>query len=336
MNKNILEKTVSRLTARPKGILAIDESLGTCQRRFEKLGVPFTEEKRREYRGLLVTAPGVEEYLSGYILVEETSLQKTKEGIPFPEVLDKKGIAMGITSYTGYSLFNEGPDGTKEEVTEGLSDLPSRIKNYKKAGAVFSKWREMIRIGQGLPTENFLKESAKRMAQYALICQNEDIVPIVEPEIMIDGEHSIEKCFEETVRNLKIVFTELKEAGVYLPGTILKTSMVLSGKSAANRAPTEKVAEMTVKCLDENVPKEIGGIVFLSGGQGDLEATENLNAMNKIPNLPWRLTFSYGRAIQNPALTTWAKNFEDVEKAQALLLEAAQRNSLASVGQYKK
>jgi len=327
-------ETTVRLVTSPKGILAIDESLGTCRGRFEKLGVPFTEEKRREYREMLVTAPEVEKYLNGYILVEETAFQKTKDNIPFTDILALKGIFVGVTAYKGYSLFNT-VDGVKQEITEGLDDLPSRIKDYKKTGAVFSKWREMIRIGENLPTEEFLKASAERLAQYASICQAEDIVPIVEPEIMIDGNHSIEKCYEVTVSNLDIVFSELKKQNVFIPGIILKTSMVLSGKDALDRAPAEKVAEMTVKCLRDHVPTDIGGIVFLSGGQEDLEATENLNAMHKIPNLPWNLTFSFGRAIQNSALKSWAKNPEDVAGAQALLVAAAKSNSLASVGNYK-
>ncbi|OGI73039.1 hypothetical protein A3D42_00245 [Candidatus Nomurabacteria bacterium RIFCSPHIGHO2_02_FULL_41_18] len=331
MNQEILINTVKKLITSPKGILAIDESLGTCRGRFEKLSVPFTEEKRREYRELLITAPGIEQYISGYILVDETAFQKTKAVVPFTDVLIKKGICVGITAYTGYAPFN----GTEEKVTEGLNNFSDRIKEYKKLGASFSKWREMIRIGQNIPTENFLNENAKRMAEYALICQREEIVPFVEPEIMIDGDHSIEKCYEITARNLDVVFSELKSAGVYIPGIILKTSMVLSGKNAQNRADSGKVAEMTIRILKKHVPKDIGGIVFLSGGQTDEEAVNNLNAMNKIPNLPWRLTFSYGRAIQNPALQSWAKNPEDVSGAQKLLLEAARNNSLASIGEYK-
>ena len=334
MDKDILTKTVSRLTASPKGILAIDESLGTCRGRFEKLGVPFTEEKRREYRELLITTPGIEEYISGYILVSETALQKTKNNILFTDILNQKGICVGVTAYTGYSVFDTVNE-VKQEITEGLSDFAQRIKEYKKAGAVFSKWREMIRIGENLPTEEFLIESAKRLAQYALICQAEDIVPIVEPEVMIDGNHSIEKCYEVNANNLKIVFDELKSAGVFLPGIILKTSMVLSGKDAQNRASVKDVAKMTIKCLKENVPKEVGGIVFLSGGQSDEEASLHLDTMSKLGGLPWHLTFSYGRAIQNLALQSWAKNPEDVASAQRLLLESAKRNSLASVGKYK-
>ena len=335
MNKDILMKTVARITMSPKGILAIDESLGTCRGRFEKLGVPFTEEKRREYRDLLVTTPDIEEYISGYILVHETAFQKTKDNIAFTDILTQKGICVGVTAYTGYSVFDI-VDGVKEEITEGLADLPSRLKDYKRQGAVFSKWREMIRIGENFPTADFLNESAKRLAQYAYMCQMEDIVPIVEPEIMIDGNHSIEKCYEVTAHNLDIVFSELKSAGIYIPGIILKTSMVLPGKESSDQASREKIAEMTVKCLKENVPDNIGGIVFLSGGQSDEGATVNLNAMHQDGPLPWSLSFSYGRAIQNGALKSWAKNPEDISGAQKLLVEAARNNSLASVGEYKK
>ncbi len=328
--------TVARLVKSPKGILAIDESLGTCRGRFEKLGVPFTEEKRREYRELLITTQGIEKYISGYILVHETAFQKTKDNVPFIDILIQKGISVGVTAYTGYSLFNKKNDDIKEEVTEGLTDFPLRIKDYKKQGAVFSKWREMIRIGKNLPTKDFLKENAKRLAQYALICQSEDIVPIVEPEIMIDGDHTIEECYEVTTHNLDLVFSELKNLNVFIPGVILKTSMVLSGKDAKNKASIEKVAEMTIKCLKEHVPRDIGGIVFLSGGQTDEEATVNLNAMHKMGTLPWPLTFSYGRAIQNEALQSWAKDPGSVAHAQTLLLEKAKANSLASIGEYIK
>lgn len=335
MDKEILVSTVKKLMVEPKGILAIDESMGTCKGRFDKLGVPFTEEKRREYRQLLVTAPGAEEYLSGYILVAETAFQKTESGVTFPEILKNKGICVGVTGYTGYSLFNTGKDGVKEEITEGVEDFATRIKDYKKAGAVFSKWREMIRIGGDVPTEEFLSENAKRLVKYAQICQAHDIVPIVEPEVMIDGKHTIEKCYEVTAHNLDRVFPLLQEAGVYMPGVILKTSMVLPGKDAPKQATTEEIADMTLKCLREHVPNDIGGIVFLSGGQKDEEATVRLNAMHQKGELPWRLSFSYGRAIQNPALQAWAKNPADVEGAQKLLLETARHNSLASVGKYK-
>lgn len=332
MNKTILEETVKKLTQKPKGVLALDESIVTCHGRFEKLGVPQTPEKRWEYRNMLIPTEGLEEYISGVILVPETAAQKSSDGIPFPEILNNKGICVGITSNIGYGPFN---DLGREQVTLGLDDLPERMKEFSKLGGNFSKWRELIKIGEGLPTEEFLKEDANRLASYVSICQSEDVVPFIEPEVMIDGDHNMEKCYEVTAHNLDIVFSILKEKGAYLPGIILKSSMVLPGKDNPNKAIPEKVAEMTVKCLREHVPSDIGGIVFLSGGQSDEEAALNLDAINKIPNLPWRATFSYGRAIQNGALMSWAKNPEDLKSAQNLLLEYAKRNSLASVGKYK-
>ncbi len=334
MNKEVLTKTISRLTIPPKGILAIDESLPTCKGRFEKLGVSFTEEKRREYRELLTTAPDIEKYISGYILVHETFFHKTKDEVLFTTVLKNKEIDFGVTAYTSSAVdFHLHPG---EKISEGLDGLSDRLKQYKKAGATFSKWREQINIGENIPTEACLRANASALARYALACQELDILPIVEPEILINGNHSIEECYKVTAHNLDILFAELKIMDVFLPGIILKTSMVISGKSAPERAPTEKVAEMTFKCLKEHVPAEVGGVVFLSGGQEDEEATINLNTISKIKGLPWRLTFSYGRAIQNPALKSWASNSTDVSKAQKLLLESAKNNSLASVGQYQK
>ncbi len=333
MNKETLTKTIARLTASPKGILAIDESLGTCRGRFEKLGVPFTEEKRREYRELLITTPSVEQYISAYILVHETFFQKTKDNVSFVDILKNKGLDFGVTAYTSSAV--DFPLHPGEKITEGLDGLSARLKQYKEAGASFSKWRAQINIGENIPSEDCMKENAILMAKYAVLCQELDIVPIVEPEILINGSHSIEKCYEATARNLDIVFSELNKLNVFIPGIILKTSMVLSGKNASNRAPAEKVAEMTVKCLKEHVPMDVGGVVFLSGGQEDEEAAVNLNTISKIKGLPWHLTFSYGRAIQNPALKSWAKNPNDITEAQTLLLERAKANSLASVGEYK-
>lgn len=333
MNKEILEKEVAKLVEFPKGILAIDESIGTCGRRFEKLGVENTIENRRKYREMLVTAPGVEEYLSGYIVVPETAEQKTSDGRDFREILKEKGISMGVNGYTGYSAFDTSGVVT-QEVTEGIGDFDMRAKDYRALGSTFSKWRMQIRIGGSAPTEEFLKESAKRLARYAQICQAEDMVPIVEPEVLIDGDHTIDECYDVTERSLKIVFSALEDAGVYLPGTILKTSMVLSGKDAVERAGAREVAEKTLKCLKENVPNEIGGIVFLSGGQSEEEATEHLRLMHEMDkNLPWALTFSYGRAIQGPALKAWAHDMKDMETAQKLLLERARANSDANKGE---
>ena len=331
MNKEKLTETVARLVMPPKGILAIDESVATCNKRFEKLGVPATEEKRREYRELLITTPEIEKYISGYILFEETIKQSAKNGKSFTSILQEKGIDIGIKVDQGLIDFPLHP---KEKITQGLDGLKDRLQEGKKLGVTFAKWRAVYVIGENTPTEDCMKENVISLAKYASLCQELDIVPVVEPEVLIDGNHTIEKCFEVTARNLDILFLELKNLNVFIPGIILKTSMVTPGMEALKSSP-EEVARMTLKCLREHVPVNIGGIVFLSGGQGDTEALLNLNAMHKESPLPWPLTFSYARAIQNQALQSWAKNPEDVAGAQALLLTAAKNNSEASVGQYK-
>jgi fructose-bisphosphate aldolase class I len=332
MNIDILKRTANRLVISPKGILAIDESTKTCNSRFEKLGVPTTEEKRREYRELLVTAKGIEKYISGYICFDETVRQSTKDGKKFTDILKSKKIDIGIKVDQGTKDF-----GTNigDKITLGLDGLSLRLDEYKKIGATFAKWRAIYNIGENTPSEDCMNANAESFAKYALLCQEHDIVPIVEPEILIDGDHTIEECYEVTAKNLDIIFPILKSAGVYIPGIILKTSMVIAGKSSQNQSAPDEVAEFTLKCLKAHVPADIGGIVFLSGGQEDEEATLNLNAMHKSKRLPWPLTFSYGRAIQNPALNSWAKNSTDVIAAQKLLVEAAKRNSQASVGKYK-
>lgn len=333
MNKKILESTVSRLVKSPKGILAIDESMPTCNKRFEKLGVPTTEEKRREYRELLITAPNIEKYISGYILFDETIRQSDKEGKNFVSILQEKGIDIGIKVDQGLIDLSSHPG---EKITQGLDGLSDRLKEYKNMGATFAKWRAVYTIGENTPSEDCIKENAVSLAKYAALCQELDIVPVVEPEVLIDGDHPIEKCYEVTARNLDALFSELQNLNIFIPGIILKTSMVISGKDAKEQASAEKIAQMTLKCLKENVPADIGGIVFLSGGQSDEDATMNLNAMHSMSNLPWPLTFSYSRAIQNSALQSWAKNPGDVVGAQAILVERAKANSLASIGKYEK
>jgi fructose-bisphosphate aldolase class I len=332
MDKDILTKIVARLVKPPKGILAIDESASTCKKRFDKLGVPDTEEKRREYRELLVTAPDIENYISGYILFDETIKQSTKDGKSFSSILQLKGIEVGIKVDEGLVDFPPLPE---EKISKGLDGLEKRLKEYKSLSATFAKWRSVYTIGGDAPSENCMKANAEVLARYAKVCQDNNIVPIVEPEILIDGNHSIEKCYEVTARNLEIVFTALKQNSVYIPGMILKTSMVISGKDSEKKSAPEEVARMTIQCFKEKIPADIGGIVFLSGGQDDEEAVLNLNAMHTMSALPWPLTFSYGRAIQNGALKSWAKNFADTKTAQTLLLVAAQKSSLASVGKYK-
>ena len=315
----------------PKGILAIDESSATCKRRFEKLGVPDTEEKRREYRDLLITADGIENYVSGYILFDETIRQKSSGGASFASILEAKGIDIGIKVDAGTTDL---PDHPGEKITKGLEGLDERLKEYKKLGATFAKWRAIYTIGENTPSETCMQANAEIFAKYALLCQENDIVPIVEPEVLMDGAHGMEKCYEVTSRNLRVVFDVLKTANVYLPGIILKTNMVLPGADREIVVNTMEIAKNTVKCLKENVPDVIGGIVFLSGGQKDEQAGKNLDAMHKLGPLPWPLTFSYGRAIQNPALSSWAANPNDIVGAQKLLLKAAENNSLASIGAY--
>ena len=333
MNQNKLIETVARLVKSPKGILAIDESLNTCNKRFEKLGVPTTEEKRREYRELLITALEIEKYISGYILFDETIRQSTKEGKSFTSLMQAKGIDIGIKVDQGLIDFPLHPG---EKITQGLDGLSDRLHEYKNMGATFAKWRAVYSIGENIPSQECMKENGFLLAKYAFTCQEFDIVPILEPEVLIDGEHSIEKCYEVTARNLDVLFSELRNLNIFIPGIILKTSMVIAGQDVKMKSSPEDVARMTIKCLMEHVPAHIGGIVFLSGGQGDEEATINLNTMHKIGPLPWPLTFSYGRAIQNTVLQSWAKNPSDIVAAQALLLTAAKNNSQASIGEYKK
>jgi len=333
MNKDKLIETVARLVKSPKGILAMDESLNTCNKRFEKLGVPTTEEKRREYRELLINAPGIEKYISGYILFDETIKQSTQDGKSFTSIMQSKGIDIGIKVDQGLIDFPSHPG---EKITQGLDRLSNKLREYKNIGATFAKWRAIYTIGENIPSQECMKENSFLLAKYALACQEFDIVPILEPEVLIDGEHSIEKCYEVMAHNLDALFSELRKSNIFIPGIILKTSMVIAGQDAKTKSSPEDVARLTIKCLTEHVPAHIGGIVFLSGGQGDEEATMNLNIMHKIGLLPWPLTFSYGRAIQNSVLQSWAKNSNDITTAQALLLVAAKNNSQASIGEYKK
>lgn len=333
MNQEILVQTVKRLVMPPKGLLAADESTNSCNARFEKVGVPTTEEKRREYRELLITAPELENYISGVIFYDETIRQFTMDGTRFTDILKAKGVEIGIKVDEGLVDFANHPG---EKITKGLEGLGDRLKEYKKFGATFAKWRTVYTIGENTPSETLMKINAETLAKYALVCQENDIVPIIEPEVLMDGGHSIDKCYTVTARNLDVVFSELSAQKVYLPGLILKTNMVLPGKDADIIVDPRDVAQMTVKCLKEKVPAEIGGIVFLSGGQGSEDAIYHLNAMHNLGPLPWHLTFSYSRALQNEVLKSWANNPRAISKAQDLLIVAARNNSLASVGEYKR
>lgn len=337
MNKDILSKTAVAMVAPGKGILAIDESHSTCKKRFDAYGMECTEENRRAYREVLITAPGAEEFLSGVILFDETLRQKTQGGVAFPEVLKKKGMIPGIKVDKGAFDLAGSPG---EKITEGLDGLRERLTEYKSLGAQFAKWRAVITIGPGIPSMACIEGNAHALARYAALCQEQDIVPMVEPEILMDGNHTIEKCYEVTALTLKTLFAQLAQQSVLPEGTILKVSMVLSGKDCPAQAGLDQVAEQTIRCLKENVPASLAGIVFLSGGQSDEKATAHLDAMNKMAaamkgGLPWPLSFSYGRAIQSAALQIWAKDRMAVDRAQQAVVMRSKMNSLASQGKYE-
>jgi len=332
MDLQTLKKTAKMMVAPGRGIIAADESSGTCQKRFEAVGVPCTEENRRAYRQTLLTAEGLEQYVSGIILYDETIRQETNEGEAFAAVLEKKGILPGIKVDAGAKDFALHAG---EKVTEGLDGLRERLAEYKTLGARFAKWRAVITIGKDIPSPACVHANAHAMARYAALCQEAGIVPIVEPEVLIDGEHTIERCYEVSVATLRKTFEEIEGQDVALEGVILKASMVIAGKKAAKQSAVEEVAEQTIRALKDTVPTDLAGVVFLSGGQGDEQATEHLNAMNKAGKLPWPLSFSYARAIQNPVLKIWAESPNaNVGRAQEALLFRAKMNSLATQGKY--
>ena len=327
-----LKQTSKAIVAPGKGLLAADESSGTAEKRLTSVGLVNTEENRRAYRQLLLTTDGAEKYLSGVILYDETIRQKDDSGKPFADVLKSKGIIPGIKVDMGAKdlALHDG-----EKMTEGLDGLRERFAEYAKLGAGFAKWRAVITIkGDELPSIACLKANAFSLALYSALAQEVGIVPIVEPEVLLDGDHSIERCYEASAETLQVLFKALKNQDVLLEGVILKASMVLSGKDASERADVQQVAEQTVKCLKENVPAELGGVVFLSGGQTDEEATAHLDAMNKIGGLPWPLSFSYSRAIQSEVLKLWATG--DKQKAAAAYLHRCEANSLASLGKWSE
>lgn len=332
MDIELLKQTAKQMVAAGKGIIAADESAPTCQKRFDAAGVECTEENRRAYREVIVGAPGLEEYVSGIILFDETIRQKAASGEAFPEVLASRGILPGIKVDAGAKDLALRPG---EKVTEGLDGLRERLAEYRALGARFSKWRAVITIGAGLPTQGCIEANAHAMARYAALCQEAGIVPIVEPEVLIDGDHTIERSYEATAATLKATFAQLAAQGVALEGAILKASMVIAGKQAAKQSSPKEVAEATVRCLMENVPQNLAGVVFLSGGQGDEQAAENLNEMNKLGKAPWPLTFSYSRAIQNPVLKAWAADpAANAAKAREILLFRSRMCALAAQGTY--
>ncbi len=332
MNKTNLSAIAKQMVAPGHGLIAADESSGTCQKRFDAVGVPCTEDNRRAYRETLLTAPGLEQYVSGVILYDETLRQETSDGTPFTSVLADKGILPGIKVDAGVKELALHPG---EKVTEGLDGLRERLAEYATLGAKFAKWRAVITIGEGIPSGACIRANAHAMARYAALCQEAGIVPIVEPEVLIDGDHSIERCYEASEAILKKTFEELAGQDVMLEGAILKASMVIAGKKAAKQSTPKEVAEATVRCLKANVPANLAGVVFLSGGQGDEQASENLDEMNKLGGVPWPLSFSYARAIQNPVLKIWAANpSANVGKAQEAVLFRSKMNSLAALGKY--
>ena len=331
MDVQELQKTAQAIVADGKGILAADESDGTIKKRFDSIGVESNEEARRAYRDLLFTTEGAEEYIGGVILFDETLRQSSADGTPFPKLLESKGIVPGIKVDTGAKplALAEG-----ETVTEGLDGLRERLNEYRELGARFAKWRAVITIGKDIPSEYCIWTNAHALARYAALCQEANIVPIVEPEVLMDGDHTIERSFEVTSRTLHAVFTELRDQRVQHEGILLKPNMVLPGYECPQQASDEEIARETVRCFRRHVPAAVPGVVFLSGGQSEEEATSRLNAMNEIGPHPWKLSFSYGRALQAAALKAWGGKEENVEAAQRAYYHRAKMNSAAQTGTY--
>lgn len=331
MNRSELETIARAMVAKGKGILAADESSGTIKKRFDNIKVESTEENRRSYRELLFTAPAAADYISGVILYDETIRQKTKDGTPFPQYLQGLGILPGIKVDMGAKALAGFP---KETITEGLDGLRGRLAEYHGLGARFAKWRAVIDIAEDIPTAFAIEANAHALARYAALCQEADVVPIVEPEVLMDGGHTLERCEEVTNEVLAAVFSQLHSHRVHLEGMILKPNMVISGKKCPARAGAQQVAEATIRCLRRHVPSAVPGIAFLSGGQSSPEATEHLNRMNALGPHPWELTFSYGRALQEEALRAWGGKAQNVAAGQEAFLRRAKFNSLARTGAY--
>ena len=328
-----LRAVADALVAPGRGILAIDESVATCNKRFAALAIAQTEDMRRAYRELLLAAPGLNAFVSGVILYDETLRQSTAGGFPFVRLLDERNILAGIKVDTGtVPLTANGA----EKVTEGLDGLARRVGEYRELGARFAKWRAVITIGDGIPTRDCLEANAFALARYARICQDGGLVPIVEPEVLMDGAHSLERCDAVTEAALRTVFDALATHGVALDAIVLKPSMVIAGAESAEQSSVDAVAVATVQCLRRTVPAAVAGIAFLSGGQSDVRATENLNAMNRLGlSKPWPLTFSYGRALQQAALDHWRGIDARAEEAQRRLLLRARCNAAAATGSYE-
>ena len=330
MAANELKAIAQSIVADHKGVLAADESTGTIKKRFDSIGVESTEDNRRAYRNLLFTTPGFEEYVGGVIMYDETIRQASDDGTPFAELLASKGVVPGIKVDTGAQELAGHPG---EKVTEGLDGLRARFAEYHALGARFSKWRAVITIGEGIPTDACIHTNAHALARYAALSQEAGIVPIVEPEVLMDADNTIERYFEVTARTLHVVFYELYRQGVSLEGMLLKPNMVISGKGCPTKATAAQVAELTVDCFLRHVPAKVPGIVFLSGGQSEVEATENLNAINEVRG-SWPLSFSYGRALQASALEAWSGEAGNVDAGQDAFLHRARMNALAVAGDW--
>jgi fructose-bisphosphate aldolase class I len=330
---SLMESTIASLLATGKGILAADESFPTIGKRFEELDIPSTETSRRDYREMLFTTPGLSEFISGVILFDETLRQKTASGVPLSEILTRQNVVPGIKVDEGTAALAHFAG---EKITQGLDGLRERLAEYRELGARFTKWRAVITIGEKIPTRACIEANARVHALFAALSQEAGLVPIVEPEVLMDGDHDIARCEEVTTATLNSVFAALSEHRVVLEQMLLKTGMVLSGKDCPQQAGVAEVAAATVRCLRRVVPVAVPGIVFLSGGQTDEDATERLNAICKAGELPWTLTFSYGRALQAPALKTWKGSSANVAAAQAALHHRAKCNSLAVQGKYVK
>ena len=326
-----IEKIAKQIVEKGKGILAADESTGTMTKRLSSVNVESTAQNRLKFRETLFSSEGMKNYIGGVILYDETIKQKTSSGKTIPELIKSSGSVPGIKVDTGAKKL---AGSTDEKVTEGLDGLRERLAEYFKLGARFTKWRAVYNISEKYPSELAIKSNAHALARYAALVQESNMVPIVEPEVLMDGDHNIIKCYEVTARVLKECYEELKLHNVNLKGTILKPNMVLPGNMSQNKSSAEEIAKMTIKCLKENVPSEVPGIAFLSGGQTEIEATQNLNEINKINDTNFALTFSYGRALQQSALQHWGKNQEDITNTQKIFDHRAKMNSLSASGRW--
>ncbi len=333
MSLDNIEEIASFIVADGKGILAADESNPTCGKRFDSIGVESTEENRRDYREMLFRSKGMKGNIGGVILFDETIRQSAVDGSLLRDLISEQGALPGIKVDKGLQPIEDCPG---ETVTVGLDGLDKRLKEYASMGAKFTKWRAVINIGDGIPTDKCIDANMDALADYAKCAQDNRMVPIVEPEVLMDGDHNIDECYQATERSLKSLFNHLEKRGVNIKGTLLKPNMVTSGKDNSNQASIDEVAEKTLDCLIKNVPAELPGVTFLSGGQSDILATAHLDAMNKIGGFSWKLSFSYGRALQAPSLKAWGGKSENVFISQDELSHRAEMNKLASLGQWEE